>query len=343
MMWTRNWLTVIAVLSGVLLGEGNVAFHPGVIQRAVADAGSSSGFDVEGHRGARGLRPENTLPAFETALDLGVTTLELDLHYSADGVVVIWHDDRIPKDKCRVDPAAAAPLPPDPESGSVSDADLMISHLTLSQLQKYRCDRNPDVKRFPEQKNGPTTLAGDDYTLISLERLFDFVESYGQSPQKTSVQQMTAKRIQFNIETKRKPSNPEAINDGFDGVNPGPFERAIVTLVEARNLVERVIVQSFDQRSLWALHALNPDVRLAALSADFVGAAQLQDFAERGAAIWSPNHTTLTAQRINQAHAAGLRVIPWTVNDLNVLGRLVELGVDGVITDRPDLILMALE
>ena len=291
------------------------------------------GFDIEGHRGARGLRPENTLPGFETALDLGVTTLELDLHFTADGTVVVWHDDQIGADKCRLDPGAAKPLPPDP--GLAADG-LMISQLTLNQLQKYTCDRNPDHEKFPDQSNGPGTLAGNRYQIISLAELFDFVDAYTVDDIKTIAQQENAQRVQFNIETKRRPDDPSVINDGFDGSNAGPFEVKILDLVEMRGLIDRVILQSFDHRSLQAVHKLNPSIRLSALAS---GRPDPAAYAALNAAIWSPRARDLTPALVKQAHAAGMLVVPWTVNDLEAMRRLIDMGVDGLISDRPDVLL----
>ncbi len=290
-------------------------------------------FDIEGHRGARGLRPENTLPAFETALDLGVTTLELDLHFTQDGTVVVWHDDQIGADKCRLNPNAAEPLPPDPD---LATTDLMISQLTLEQLQKYTCDRNPDRGKFPEQSNEPGALAGNQYQIISLAELFDFVEAYGVDDTKTVAQQENARRVQFNIETKRRPDNPDVINDGFDGSNAGPFEMAIVELVEMRGLIDRVILQSFDHRSLQAVRKLNPAIRLSALTS---GRPDPAAYAAFGADIWSPRSSDLTPGLVEQAHAAGMLVIPWTVNDPEDMRLLIDIGVDGLISDRPDVLL----
>jgi glycerophosphoryl diester phosphodiesterase len=310
---------------------------PASTAQSIATATLPEGFDVEGHRGTRGLKPENTLPAFETALDLGVTTLELDLHYTADGVAVIWHDDSIGKDKCQLDLVASDPLPPDPDLVSTPKSALMISQLTFNQVQKYHCDRNPDPDQFPEQRNGPTPLAGDRYQIISLAELFDFVDAYGANVRKSAAQQENARRVQFNVETKRQPNNPAGINDGFDGTNPGSLEQAIVDLVEQRGLVERVIVQSFDHRSLWAVRKLNPAIRLAALTS---GRADPAAYAAQGAAIWSPQATDLTPALLEEAHMAGLQVVPWTVNDPGDMRRLIDLGVDGLISDRPDVLLM---
>ena len=172
-----------------------------------------------------------------------------------------------------------------------------------------------------------------------MPRLFDFVDAYADSPDKTEAQRTNAAAVRFNIETKRDPRDPTTIGDGFDGAQPGPFERGVVKLVEARGLVDRVTVQSFDHRSLWAVHALNPDIGLAALTArrTRVDAADFADWATRGAAVWSPDYRALTPTLLTAAHEAGLRVIPWTVNEVDEMERLVEMGVDGIITDRPDL------
>lgn len=295
------------------------------------------GFDVQGHRGARGLKPESTLPAFETALDLGVTTLELDLHLTVDGVVVVWHDPRIDNDKCRLDPTATVDAP-DPDSLIHQGSKLMISNLTYQQLRAYRCDRNPEPDRFPEQNAGPTALAGDDYRIVSLSDLFDFVDEYSQSGSKSDAQRENAAVVHYNVETKRVPDEPKVINDGFDGTNPGPFEMAILELIEEKHLVDRVIVQSFDHRSLWAIRSINEDIRLAALIWPGLQ-AEISDVADKGANIWSPLAASVTSTVVKEAHEAGLTVLPWTVNEPDEMRKLIELGVDGIISDRPDLLL----
>ncbi len=290
--------------------------------------------DIQGHRGARGLQPENTLPAFETALDLGVTTLEFDLHFTADGEVVVWHDPVIDDSKCGLTPGADGPDPDDP---LVPDEDLMISNLSVGDLANFVCDRNPDLARFPDQRASPTTLAGDDYRITTLGAVFDFVDAYAQDESKSSEQRSLAAAVVFNIETKRKPDNPSTIGDDFDGTTAGAFEVAIVEIVAERGLGERVVVQSFDHRSLWAIQSVDPSIRLAALTTR--QAPDLAEYARRGASIWSPNQADVTAERIDEAHDLGLLVIPWTINEVDDMKKLIELGVDGLITDRPDLAL----
>ncbi|NCF67904.1 MAG: hypothetical protein GWP61_18215 [Chloroflexi bacterium] len=298
--------------------------------------GLPPGFDVQGHRGARGLRPENSLPAFETALDLGVSTLELDLHFTADQQVVIWHDDKIDKEKCGLDPDTAVDVR-DPDSLVDWGSELMISQLTLEQVQAYRCDRNPDPERFPMQQNGPTDLAGDYYRIISLAELFDFVDTYAESEQKGREQRENADMIVFNMETKRKPDSPNAIGDGFDGVNPGPFEMEILDLIKEYGLEDRVTIQSFDHRSLWVIRSINPDISLAALTSG--GVPNPPGYAEKGATIWSPNYRDVSPAMVSKSHKVGLQVIPWTVNEAGDMRDLIEMGVDGIISDRPDVLL----
>jgi glycerophosphoryl diester phosphodiesterase len=292
--------------------------------------------DVQGHRGARGLKPENTLPAFETALDLGVSTLELDLHFTADGQVVVWHDATIDKEKCRLVEDAPAGVP-DPDDVLAPDEDRLIAGLDRAQLEWYRCDRNPSTAKYPEQSADPTALAGDDYRIVTLGEVFDFVDRYAASADKTAAQRATAAAVGFNVETKRKPDGPETIGDGFDGESAGPFELAILSEVMNRGLTDRVVIQSFDHRSLWAVHTENEAIRLAALSVrETVDHA---DLASRGASIWSPNQDAVNRDSVDQAHAAGLEVMPWTVNDRTDMTDLIALGVDGLITDRPDVLL----
>ena len=289
----------------------------------------TSDWDVQGHRGARGVRPENTLPAFESALDVGVSTLELDLHLSADGVLVIWHDPRIEAEKCRdTDPA----LP------SVT-LEPLVNSLTAAQLATYICDQNPDPGKYPDQTADPGTIAGDSYGIATLEQLFEMVSEYAESDVIPEERRVNAASVLFNIELKRDPSNPDSIGDSFDGSNPADFEIAVADLVATWGYEDRVIVQSFDHRSLWALHTVAPSIRLAALTSSDI--PDLDELAEAGASIWSPRHTSLSAELVAAAAAAGLAVIPWTVNDEGDVCSLLDMGTDGVITDRPDLVLGA--
>lgn len=288
--------------------------------------------DVQGHRGARGLRPENTLPAFEVALDLEVDTLELDLHLDADDRIVIWHDAHIFAEKCTS--AAVEVVQPTPQAAPRDAA--RVRRLGAAALDRLRCAQNPDPEKFPAQSDAPTVLALDDFRIVSLAELFEFVARYAADPRKSERQRANAARVRFNVETKRKREAPQNIDDGFDGLHPGLFERQLVTTIQAYGLTERVTVQSFVPESLWAVASLAPELELSVLEKERL--APLRDYAASGARIWSPKAELVDAASLAEARAAGLQVKPWTVNEPAEMRRLVELGVDGLITDRPDVL-----
>lgn len=294
-------------------------------------------FDVEAHRGGRGLRPENTLVAFEHALDLGADTLEMDLHFTKDDVVVVWHDPILSKTKCALDPAAPAPLPPDPDTLPDSDPQLAIRALTLAELQKYRCARNPEPAVYTAQAASPGALSGDDFRIATLGEVLDLVAAYSLAPEKTPDQRARAATARFNIESKREEAKPETIGDGFDGVNPGPFEVAFMAEITQRGLAARTIVQSFDHRSLWAARQIDATVGLSALTK--LETIDFADYAKKGATHWSPPYLGAPAASIAAAHAAGLLVLPWTVNQEIDMRHLIADGADGLITDVPDVLL----
>jgi len=293
------------------------------------------GFVIHGHRGARGLKPENTLPAFEAALDLEVDVLEFDLHLSKDDQLVVWHDPFIYDSKCRpASPDSALHVPTtrqdDPHEGA------MVRGMATGLLSRYACDQNPSQELFPDQDSALIVLAGSVYGIVTLAELFTFVERYARSEKKSASQRANAAAVHFNIELKRHPEHPELIGDGFDGREPGLFERALVEMIQARGLGERVIVQSFVPESLWAVHTLDSSLRLSVLEKE--RRAPLVDYARRGALVWSPNAELVTAASMAEAREAGLEVHPWTVNAISEMKRLIDLGVDGIISDRPDLL-----
>ncbi|MEN8040000.1 MAG: glycerophosphodiester phosphodiesterase family protein [Actinomycetota bacterium] len=298
------------------------------------DSIDAQAIDVQGHRGARGLKPENTLPSFEQALDLGVTTLEFDLHFTADNDVVVWHDPAVTPDKCGLKDGAPDGIP-DPDDPDTDAASLTIRALTSSELRWFDCARNPDDGRFPDQDAAPTELAGSDYGIVTLVDLFEFVAAYAASEIKTQEQRSGARVVGFNMETKRKPDRPDTIGDGFDGVNAGPFEIRILEIIESHGLTDRAVIQSFDPRSIAAIHAADAGITLASLTVD--RGVLLTEVVALGATIWSPSYDTVTTDRIDEAHSLGLLVIPWTVNSERDMSQLVDSGADGIITDRPDL------
>jgi len=326
----------LLVATGVLAGcegGGNDTAEPTVTRKELQQAGRD--VDVQGHRGARGLRPESTLPAFETALDLGVDTLELDLHLTRDDRLVVWHDPFIVRDKCHV-PHGNDDLP-DPDRLAPGDPALWIRHLTAEQLSRYVCDRNPKLDFFTQQVPAGTQMAGPNFGIVTLETFFGFVRAYAENPDKPEARRNNAAHVAFDIETKRDVDHPEFIADGFDGQHPGPLEQKLVAVATAAGVLDRLTVQSFDARSLWAIRTIAPNVELSVLEKE--RSVPLKAYAARGATIWSPKYSLVDEKTMAEAHHAGLKVKPWTVDEPDEMVRLTMLGADGIITDRPDVLL----
>jgi glycerophosphoryl diester phosphodiesterase len=296
-------------------------------------------FDLQGHRGARGLRPENTLPSFEAALDAGVTTIETDLHRTRDGIPVLCHDPLV-TDRLYdlVEPDVAPPPSERPA----------VSALTVRQLRAYRASRNPDSVRFPDQKAEVTPLAHlfaelqgmDPYAVPTLADLFAFAAAYagelGECAGKTAAQRERVVRVRFDLELKRVPFFPEAIGDAFDGTSSGPLDQRLVEEVRAAGVVKRTAVRSFDHRSVRALRMLEPELTGVVLVADTAPIALEALAREVGARVYAPSFAFLDEGLVRHLRGAGLRVVPWTVNEPEQWERLLAWGVDGMTTDYPD-------
>jgi glycerophosphoryl diester phosphodiesterase len=262
--------------------------------------------DVQGHRGARGHLPENTLPSFALALEMGVTTLELDVGVTRDGVVVIHHDRRLNPDLARGRDGkwVSAPAP-------------TIYSLSYEQLSVYDVGRiRPDseyARRFPHQK--PI----DGTRIPRLADLFSMVSS----PTK------------FNIETKLVPEAPD------ETLAPEPFARALIAEVRKAGVAARTTIQSFDFRTLAVIQREAPEIRTAYLTSGRKGEAVPRTVHAAGGAIWSPNFQDLDARALAAARELGVKVIPWTVNEPADIERVLAMSVDGVISDYPDRVLKA--
>jgi glycerophosphoryl diester phosphodiesterase len=293
-------------------------------------------FDLQGHRGARGLKPENTLPSFEAAFDVGVSSVETDLHLTRDGVPVLIHDAVVPD-------AIATLLPGEAEPPSRS-----ISQLTLLESRRFRLDRNPDPRRFATQDNHVTPAAElfararqlDPYAMPALADLFAFADAYagslGERAGKTPEQRAAAARVRFDLELKRVPFEPERIGDGFDGSAPGLLERRVVEEVRSAGVVQRASVRSFDHRSVQAVRALEPALTTAVLMADNAPASPVSVVHAAGATVYCPEYRFLDESMFRALRAGGIVVIPWTVNRPEDWERLLAWGVDGITTDYPD-------
>ena len=291
---------------------------------ALFSVSSSFAFDLQGHRGARGLAPENTLAAFGQAMKLGVSTLELDVGVTADGVVVISHDSHLNPAITRGRnrhwlPGANGPL---------------IRTLTLAQLLSYDVGRINPASAYARQLPGQQPQDGQ--RIPTLAQLFELVRASG------------LQELRFNIETKLSPHEPQAT------AGPEMMVNALLAVVHAAAMTERVTIQSFDWRTLRLVQQLEPGMPTACLSSQTASGSTLRDgvwtiglkagnydsvpamVKAAGCSTWSPNEAALTERQVELAHAAGLLVLPWTVNTAADMRRLLDWRVDGIITDYPD-------
>ena len=309
-------------------------------------SGCAARFDLQGHRGARGLAPENTLPAFERALALGVTTLEMDVGITRDGVMVVGHDPSLNPDIVR-----------GPDGKWLEGKGPPIRSLTFAELTAYDIGRlkpgTAYAKNFSEQ------VAVDGTRYPRLADVFALVRSKGDD------------RTRFNIETKVSPLSPD------ETVAPEPFARALIGEIRAARMQARATIQSFDWRTLQVVQREAPEIATVYLSvrqkfmdtictgskagapdtasadcgpSPWTAGFQLADHGSvpkmvraAGGRIWSPQYRDIDADAVKEAHALGLRVVVWTVNDPAQIARMLDLGVDGLISDRPDLVLVELK
>jgi glycerophosphoryl diester phosphodiesterase len=296
-------------------------------------------FDLQGHRGARGLKPENTLPGFEMALDLGASSIETDVHLSRDGVAVLVHDGTISPTLYSLGTGGGAPDPAQRPR---------VASLTLDQLRRYRVDRNPDPSRFPKQDTDVGTLTcrfAEERKLNplsppTLADLFAFVAAYagepGEKAGKSEAQRKRAGKVRLDLELKRLPFFPETIGDGWDGQKPGPLEKKLVAIVQAAGAVARTAVRSFDHRCVKHVRQLEPQLTGQVLVAETAPVSPGKVASSAGAKVYCPDFQFLDRQLIRQAHDEGVQVLPWTVNDPDAWEKLVDWGVDGITTDFPD-------
>jgi glycerophosphoryl diester phosphodiesterase len=272
---------------------------------ALALAASSAAYEVEGHRGARWARPENILSAFRYALEAGVDTLELDLHATKDDVLVITHDPQLNPDLCL------------DSRGRRLEGRTLVRSLTLAELKGFDCGSlvNP---RFPEQVPQPKEL------IPTFEELLRWLE---EDPDPR------ARSVALNVETKSDPAHP--------GHAPAPeeFARMVLAAAKTHRLGKRLILQSFDFRTLIAAKKLDPGVTTSALIEDRPREPLARLARRVRADIVSPDHRWLKKADVEELHKAGVKVVPWTANTEADWRRLAELGVDGIITDNPKALL----
>ena len=263
--------------------------------------------DRQGHRGTRGLMPENTIPAMKKALDLGVQTLELDVVISKDNQVVVSHDAYM-----------SADITTKPDGTPVTTAEqksINLYQLTYAQIRTYDVGSRPHPQ-FAQQQKFRT------YKPL-LTELIDSVEAYAK------VKNLPLPR--YNVEIKMSPETDSVYNPG-----PAEFVRLVLPICQQK-LGKRFNIQSFDARPLQLIHQQAPTVALAYLTANARSLAENLQTLGFTPNIYSPYYKTVTSEVVKQCHAQRMQIIPWTVNTKEEIAQLVELGVDGIITDYPNL------
>jgi glycerophosphoryl diester phosphodiesterase len=282
-------------------------------------AAQASGFDLQAHRGGRGETTEESLRAFAKSLELGVSTLELDIGITKDGQPLVWHDPTIGADKCADTGPAFANDPAYPYVGK------LVHGLTLVQIRTLDCGKR--LAEFPDAE----VVRGNKIAI--LPEVFALADSYRAG-------------VRYNVETKVEADNPGA------SAGPQEYVDVILAAVRAAGKLDRVEIESFDWRTLPMVHRAEPSIPLVALydegtwAPDSPWLAGVNSAAVGdpiigamlvGANILSPAYQQVDHAFVDRAHALGLQVIPWTVNDAPAIRQQIGYGVDGIITDFPTL------
>lgn len=267
----------------------------------------ATAIDWQGHRGARGLYPENTIGAMEEALKYPVTTLELDVVVSKDMKVVVSHEPWMNEDICL-----------DPQGKRVKGKKHNLYKMTYEEITKYDCGSLPH-RRFPEQKK---VSVGKP----SLEKLISVTEE--------TLKNLNRTQVEYNIEIK---STPDDEKDGFQP-DVKTFSDLVIETIKKQLPVSKFTIQSFDWRVLQYIHESYGDVRLVALTEDSIDPEG--DLKKLGfnPYVYSPYFKNLKSAHVEAFHKLGIKVIPWTVNDVSDMKEMMEMRVDGIITDYPDRI-----
>jgi glycerophosphoryl diester phosphodiesterase len=271
-------------------------------------AEAAGAVEVQGHRGARARFPENTLPAFRYALEQGVDVLELDLAVTKDLKLVVSHDPHLNPEIC---------LGPD---GRRLEKPILIHSLTLAELKKHDCGALKNA-RFAKQQPVPGT------PMPTLDEVFALVKE-SKLP--------AARKVRFNIETKIRPDEPE------NTVGPEVFARLLVDSIKRAGMWKRSVIQSFDYRTLREARKADASAQISALSED--PESDLAAIArELKADVISPKWELMNAERVAKIRATGAKIVPWTANDADAWQKLVELKVDGIISDDPEALIAYLK
>lgn len=267
-------------------------------------------FDQQGHRGCRGLRPENTIPAMIHALELGVNTLETDVVISKDKQAILSHEPFF-NHEISTTPAGKRVLTSEEKS-------LNLYRMTYDEIQKYDVGLAPHP-RFPRQQKMPAVKP-------RLDDMIDSVINY--------CHQNNRSLPFFNIETKS-----EASGDNIFHPEPAEFVDILISVIDRKKITSYVTIQSFDPRTLQYLHTKYPKIKTALLIEDYDKRPLEEQLKNLGftPTIYSPAHQLVTPGLVEQCRKKKMILIPWTVNDLATMQRLKDIGVHGIISDYPDL------
>jgi len=278
-------------------------------------------FDIEAHRGGRALFPENTLPSFANALSMGVDTLELDIGVTSDQAIVVSHERGLNPDLARA-----------ADGVYVAPPGIPFVQLRLADVKKYDVGQirpgSAYAAQFPEQRPVPGTR------IPTLKQVFELVRKSGD------------RHVRLNIETKIDPNHPEQSPD------PERFVRLLLDLVQIEKFSDRVMVQSFDWRTLQLVQvyltqqagsgatvfADKASIWTAGFNPVDHGGSLPRAIKAAGGAIWSPYFGDVNPALISESHSLGLAVVVWTVNKPADIARMIDIGVDGIISDHPDLL-----
>jgi glycerophosphoryl diester phosphodiesterase len=268
---------------------------------------SAFALDWQGHRGARGLYPENTIGAMEESLKYPVTTLELDVVVSKDMQVVVSHEPWMSEEICT-----------NPEGKTVKDREYNLYKLTYEEITKFDCGKKVHP-RFPHQIKVATGKPTLDQLITSTE---------------ATLKKLNRSEIPYNIEIK------STVEDERDGFQPDvkTFSDLVIKTIKAKLPLKKFTIQSFDWRVLQYIHKTYPDVKLVALIETKVDPeADLKNLGFNPY-VYSPDFTLLTKEHVDFFHKQKIKVIPWTLNEVTDMEKMISFNVDGIITDYPNKI-----
>jgi glycerophosphoryl diester phosphodiesterase len=302
-------------------------------------------FDLEAHRGGRDVRPENTLYSYAYAIELGATSIECDMQLTKDGQIVMSHNPILNSDITR-----------DENGNYIENNKYDIRLMTVDELKKFDVGvMNPNCGEYYDL-HGKTQFTYDA-KIPTLEELMQLIQSYGD------------KNIVLNIETK---SYPDPASAGYkNNADPKKFVEVFNNIVKKYDMEDRVVLQSFDWQTLIEMKKLNPNISTSALwqeqpswgrdseslrryekkKSPWLGGLDIKDYQGNpvkaahaiGADIISPYYTEISKQDVDEAHSLGMKVVPWTVNNEKDMNMLLDMGVDGIISDKPWLLKQVLE